>query len=111
MAHTGDTLTVFGGRADVQLSSGLRSPYRYLWSLPMRTLDPDYADLAALLAGPRAPTWVVERVPFTAWQPESGASLRTAVTGPYVEHGTGCGGAPAWLRRGVERPALAPRCD
>ncbi len=44
-AEPGDTLTVFGGRADLQLTSGMDSPYPYLWSLPMRTLDPDLEQL------------------------------------------------------------------
>ena len=45
VAEPGDTLVVYGGRADLQLESGLSSPYAYLWSLPMRTLDPDLAEL------------------------------------------------------------------
>ncbi len=40
VAEPGDTLTVFGGDADLQYASGLASPYAYLWSLPMRALDP-----------------------------------------------------------------------
>ena len=31
----------------------LPSPYAYLWSLPMRTLDPDLAELDALVTGRR----------------------------------------------------------
>ena len=54
-AEPGDTLVVFGGHAEIQLASGLPSPYPYLWSLPMRTLDPEYAELRALLASTRAP--------------------------------------------------------
>ena len=109
-ARPGDTLVVFGGRADVQLSSGLLSPYRYLWSLPMRTLDPGYAQLRALMTGPDAPDWVVEWVSFTAWGAEAGPDLRRLVSEEYDEHGTGCGGAPVWLRRGLARPALTPSC-
>ena len=44
-ARPGDTLVVYGGRADIQWASGLRSPYPHLWSLPMRTLDPRLAEL------------------------------------------------------------------
>ena len=32
-----------------------QSPYEHLWSLPMRTLDPDLTELQALLSGPNAP--------------------------------------------------------
>ena len=41
VAEPGDTLVVFGGRADLQLTSGMASPYEHLWSLPMRTIDPE----------------------------------------------------------------------
>ncbi len=50
---------MYGGRADIQYTSGLPSPYQHLWSLPMRTLDPDLTELRALLEGPDAPTWFV----------------------------------------------------
>ena len=66
-AEPGDTLTVYGGRADIQFYSGLQSPYPHLWSLPMRTLDPELRDLRALLNGPDAPTWFVEAVRLDTW--------------------------------------------
>ena len=75
-AEPGDTLTVFGGRADLQLTSGMDSPYRYLWSLPMRTLDPELEQLRALLDSDERPTWFVEWVYLGAWTPEAGAALR-----------------------------------
>jgi 4-amino-4-deoxy-L-arabinose transferase-like glycosyltransferase len=106
----GDTLVVFGGRADLQLTSGAPSPYPFLWSLPMRTLDPDLTRLRRLVAGPDAPTWIVEWVRFGTWQREAGAALAREVRGGYVEHGTGCGGHPIWLRRGLDRPPVAPEC-
>lgn len=66
-ARPGDTLTVFGGRADIQWASGLPSPYSHLWSLPMRTLDLGYDDLRDLLTGTTPPTWVVEVVRPDTW--------------------------------------------
>ena len=39
-ARPGDRVLVYGGRADIQWASRAASPYPYLWSLPMRTLDP-----------------------------------------------------------------------
>ena len=39
-ARPGDRVLVYGGRADIQWASRAGSPYPYLWSLPMRTLDP-----------------------------------------------------------------------
>lgn len=110
VADPGDTLTVFGGRADLQLSSGLDSPYRFLWSLPMRTLDPRYAELTALVEGPDRPTWIVEWVPFDAWGNPAGATLRRVVESLYDLHGLGCADQPVFLRKGVERPPLAPDC-
>ncbi|NPC97511.1 glycosyltransferase family 39 protein [Nocardioides sp. zg-DK7169] len=111
-AEPGDTLTVFGGRADLQISSGLDSPYEQLWSLPMRTLDPDLAELRALVNGPDAPTWLVEWFPFTAWTREGGELLRQAVEERYVPETTDCGDGEAtiWRLREAERPAVRPDC-
>ena len=75
-AEPGDTLVVFGGRADLQRVSGLDSPYPYLWSLPMRTRDPEYADLTALLGSAHAPTWLVEWVDLDAWADAGVPELR-----------------------------------
>jgi hypothetical protein len=109
-AAPGDTLVVFGGRPDLQTASGLASPYPYLWSLPMRTRDPGYADLRELLAGPDAPTWLVEWVDFRAWSDEGVAELELVVAERYVEHGTTCNGKPVYLLAGVERPDVSPAC-
>ncbi|WP_164477998.1 ArnT family glycosyltransferase [Nocardioides pantholopis] len=109
-AEPADTLVVFGGRADVQLESGLDSPYRHLWSLPMRTLDRDLDELTDVVAGPDAPTWLVEWVDFTTWDRDGGERLRDLVEDRYVLHGTGCDGRRVWLLRGVERPPLEPDC-
>ena len=66
-AGPGDTLLVYGGRADIQWASGMRSPYPYLWSLPMRTLDPGLVDLRTLMTGPESPDWVVTVVEVDTW--------------------------------------------
>jgi hypothetical protein len=63
----GDRVLVYGGRADLQWASGARSPYRFLWSLPMRTLDPELADLRSVLTGSDPPTWFVEATQINAW--------------------------------------------
>ncbi len=110
VAVPGDTLTVFGGRADLQFASGLDSPYRFLWSLPMRTLDPQYAELSALVAGPDAPTWFVELAPFDSWGNPAGATLQRAVESAYDLHGLGCADRPVYLLKGVDRPPLDPAC-
>jgi 4-amino-4-deoxy-L-arabinose transferase-like glycosyltransferase len=109
-AEPDDTLVVFGGRPDLQDTSGLGSPYPYLWSLPMRTRDPGYAELRALLAGPDAPTWLVEWVELDAWDDTGVADLERVIEERYVEHGTGCDGHPIYLLRGVDRPDVTPDC-
>ncbi|MFC6154335.1 hypothetical protein [Nocardioides yefusunii] len=63
----GDTMTVYAGRADLQWASGLPSPYMHLWSLPMRTMDPELAQLKTLLAGPDAPEWFAIQIPLGSW--------------------------------------------
>ena len=114
VAEDGDTLVVFGGRADVQITSGMPSPYEYLWSLPMRTLDPELTDLGALVTGPDAPTWIVEWLPFTHWTERYGAELEALVEERYEPHGTGCGDSDderiIWLLRGTDRPVPDPVC-
>ena len=109
-AEPGDTLVVFGGRADVQLASGLSSPYAQLWSLPMRTLDPDLADLDALVVGADRPTWVVEWVPFGTWFGERGDDFERLLETEYAVHGTGCGGRAIYLLRDVDRATVTPDC-
>lgn len=110
-ASPGDSLTVFGGRADIQYTSGLPSPYPHLWSLPMRTMDPEYADLVELLGSPDAPTWLVTWVPLRSWQAPGAEALGAAIERSYVRHGTGCDDHPIYLRRGTDRPVPAPECD
>ena len=111
VAQAGDTLTVFGGRADIQYAAGLPAPYEHLWSLPMRTLDPELTELRALVDGDHPPTWIVEWVDFEAWNEKAGALLRADVEKLYVEHGLGCDDRPVYLLKGVDRPELTPDCD
>jgi hypothetical protein len=109
VAEPGDTLVVFGGRADLQLESGMPSPYPYLWSLPMRALDPDLTRFRAMVDGPDAPTWLVEWWPFDTWT-SKGSALEADVRERYVAHGTGCGGRTIWLLKALKRPTPVPDC-
>ncbi len=111
VAEPGDTLVVYGGRADLQLESGMSSPYAYLWSLPMRTLDPDLAELEA--AGRRRrPADLDRRVgrPSGTGTASDGARLEQLVQEHYVRAGTACGDRPIWLLRGVDRATPQPDC-
>lgn len=114
-AEPGDTLVVFGGRADLQITSGMPSPYEHLWSLPMRTMDPELGDLEAVLRGDRAPTWIVEWVEFDTWNEVRGPQLAEVVAGRYEQHGVGCGSDAddprrIWLLKDIDRAVPTPRC-
>jgi hypothetical protein len=104
-AAPGDTVLVLYGRADIVLASGLGDDYEQLWSLPMRTLDPDLAEMKALLVGAHPPTWVVEWSPADTWGLDPDGSLRSILTERYTERVSPCG-VPVWLREGVNRPAF-----
>lgn len=111
VAEEGDTIVVFGGRADIVFASGLTSPYEHLWSLPMRGNDPDLDDLTALLRSDRAPTWFVGWVSFDAWNGTGDEELESLLEERYSLHGTACNDRPVWLLDGVERDEPEPRCD
>ena len=90
-AAPGDTgLTLFGG-AEVLLGSGVTPAYPYLWSLPVRTLDPDLSLLLGSLRGPSAATWVVRTVPLDAWGLDDGDRLSAALARGYRHVATVCG--------------------
>jgi hypothetical protein len=110
VSEPGDTIVVYGGRADIVLASGLESPYRYLWSLPMRTLDPDLADLRAVLTGPDAPTWVVLAVEIDSWDIPESTDLQRILDTEFTLHGDACG-RPVYLLKGLSRPQLRVDCD
>jgi hypothetical protein len=106
VARPGDTIQVYGGRADVVYASGLRQEYPYLWGLPMRTLDPDLASLKAVLSGPDAPTWLVTEVDMDAWGLGDRTGLQQVIDAHYELHGVGCGGEPVYRLRDEVRPPL-----
>ena len=105
-AEPGDTVVVYGGRSEIVLVSGMSSPYEHLWSLPMRTLDPDLTELQAVLSGPEAPTWFVMWVPASAWGGK-GEVLEPVLDERYRPHGATCGDKPG-LPAGGRRAAAAP---
>ncbi|MBO9524499.1 MAG: hypothetical protein J7518_23410 [Nocardioidaceae bacterium] len=104
VARPGDTLFSAFGDPDILRSTGMTSPYPYLWSLPARTLDPDETTLHEVLTGPDAPTWIVVRNRRTAAKLAEHGSLRI-IENRYREVGGVCGRI-VYLRRGVERPTL-----
>ncbi len=110
-SQPGDTLVVYGGRADIQWASGLRSPYEHLWSLPMRTLDPDLTDLEQLLTGPDAPTWFVQFARLDTWSESGTRAVRTELLEDYELVTIACGSYRVYHLRLLERPTLKVDCE
>ena len=109
-AEPEDSLVVYGGRADLQWASGLPTPYQHLWSLPMRTLDPELAELRGVLAGPERPTWFVAWAPLGSWQGLAERELSRVLAQRYAVHDEVCGRI-VWIRRDLTRPDLTVDCE
>lgn len=101
-AKSADTIVVAYGHPDVVLRSGLSSPYAYLWSLPIKTLDPQLRELNRVLAGPQAPTWFVTWNKVRSWGLES-ATVQATVQREYRPVARICG-RTIYLRVGIDRP-------
>lgn len=109
-AAPGDSAVVTYGHPVVLETADVGTPYPYLWSLPMRTLDPDQRRLRALLAGPEAPAWVVQMNAFDSWGIDEGGRLRELVERRYDVAAQVCG-RTMWLRADLDRSlAAAPDC-
>jgi 4-amino-4-deoxy-L-arabinose transferase-like glycosyltransferase len=109
-SRAGDTATVLYGHAEVQYASGDPSPYPFLWSLPMRTIDPHLSRLRALLSGRNRPDWVVVWSGTDVWNIDPRDRTRLALATHYRPVGRVCG-HEVWLRDGVARRlAPAPAC-
>jgi hypothetical protein len=103
----GDTGVVAYGLPSVLETAELSSPYPYLWSVPMRTLDPAQDRLRATVAGQRAPTWIVEVTGFNAWGIDEGSRLRHLLDRRYRVVAEICD-HPVWLRQGATRDLPDP---
>lgn len=110
----GDTLTQIYGHAEVNYAAGMASPYEYLWSLPIRTLDPRLTELQEVLAGPHAPTWFVANHVFHTWgvDPHGADEVIRLIHRRYHKVAVLCGHT-VYLRDGVRRPTPQVRghCD
>lgn len=111
VSKPGDSIVVFGGRSDIVFASGLPSPYEHLWSLPMRTNDPDLAELEQIVAGDDAPTWFVVWVPLGAWDGAGDQELKDLLVERYTLVTRGCDDRPIWLLDGVDRDVPTPDCE
>ncbi|TXL62934.1 glycosyltransferase family 39 protein [Aeromicrobium terrae] len=109
-SRAGDTIVTAYGQPDVAETAGLSSPYPYLWSLPVKTLDPHLTRLDAVLRGPAAPTWLVVWKNIDSWGLDA-AETRAILAAAYHPAGRVCG-HEVYLRDGLDRPALAdPICS
>ncbi|PKH43551.1 hypothetical protein SAMN05192575_10412 [Nocardioides alpinus] len=90
-ARPGDRVMVYGGRADIQWASRAGSPYPHLWSLPMRTLDPELEDLGAVLTGSNPPTWFVEATYINTWSELGTRPIEGSLIRKYEFIRTACG--------------------
>lgn len=107
VAQPDDSILVLYGSPEVVRASGLDSPYPYLWSLPIRTLDPHLAQMRATIQGPDAPEWIVQRSGLNRWSIDSDHRLRDLLRRRYDAVGAVCGGR-IWLLKGESRPELPP---
>lgn len=107
-AQRDDTAIVTFTHPNILQQSNLSSPYPYVWSLPVRTLDPDLALMKRTILGSEAPTWIIEWDGFNTWLLDPHERFATAVAGRYRIVAHICG-HPIWLRDGVRRPVRVSR--
>lgn len=98
----GDTMIQFFGDAEAVRSSGMQSPYRFLWSLPAYTLDPQFTELKEILDGPTAPTWVIVRDEYSEERLARDGAYQLIVQN-YRKYGKLCD-RQLWLLNGIDRP-------
>lgn len=103
VAHPRDTIISLLGSANTVQTSGLHSPYPYLWSLPARTLDTQKSLLKRVLRGPHAPTWLIASVHGRATRPRHG-TLGPVVRADYHRVARMCG-RTVYLHDGLRREA------
>ncbi len=86
----GDSVVMAYGKASIIETSGLSTPYKYSWSLPIRARDPHLTTLVATLSGKSAPTWLVEIGKFDDWGLDTSA-FRQVRASRYRVVATVCG--------------------
>ena len=105
--QAGDTGFVAYGHASVLEAADMPSPYPHLWSVPMRTFDPEQERLRTTLSGPQAPAWFVQVNGLNAWRIDDEAELRTLVREQYRVVAEICG-SRVWLRQDLTRDLPSP---
>lgn len=100
-ADPSDSAVVAYGQPNVLANADMTSPYPYLWSLPVRTLDPDLTAMSDVLAGADRPAWLVDWSGIDSWGVDSTA-LKTVLEREYREVAEVCG-RTIWLDRTQHR--------
>jgi hypothetical protein len=109
----GDTVFVAYGQPNILAEAGTPSPYRQLWSLPIRVLDPDLRELTSVLESDRAPVWLLVASGRLATWGIDPTYAQQALSRYYRPVADVCGFV-VYLRDGVDRPhdtgSLPDRC-
>lgn len=106
-ADEGDSGVVAWGEVEILHHAGLRSPYEHLWSLPVRTRDPELVRFREVIEGDDPPTWLVVRgKSVLSWAIEPGTTDALIDQGYEVVART-CS-FTIHLRRGLERDVPDP---
>lgn len=101
-----DTAVIAYGQPNVLANADMTSPYPYLWSLPVRTLDPDLSEMSGVLAGPDRPAWFVDWSGIESWGIDSTA-MQDVLDRGYREVAEVCG-RTIWLDRAQQRELATP---
>ncbi|HJR90119.1 MAG TPA: hypothetical protein VJ782_08205 [Aeromicrobium sp.] len=81
----GDRAIIGFGHPNVLAGTGLRNPYPYIWSLPMRVHDPHLREVRQVLAGPEAPRWFVVHSDTPLWWNDEASDERDYVKRHYAQ--------------------------
>lgn len=98
-----DAVTAYGG-VSVLAGTDLRPAYPYLWSLPVRTLDPHLDTLTAAVSGPGRATWVVRTLPLHSFGLDPDRRFAATLADGYRQVHQVCG-VRVLLRDDASRPA------
>jgi hypothetical protein len=109
-AEPGDTTVTAYGGANALLGSGTRPGYPYLWSLPVRVLDPELDVLVDAVSGPSAAVWVVQSLPLRSWGLDAERRLRSTLREDYSVAAVVCD-RRIHLRDGLQRPPVDRSAD
>ncbi len=108
-ARPHDSLLIAYGHGTIFYETGLRPSYPFVWTLPMRTLDPGLTVLRDQVESPHAPVWLLEWSSLDTWSLAPPGSLPATVDAHYRQVRDVCG-VLVFLHNGLHRsiPATPP---